>query len=248
VIGEGPAVLLLHAGVADRRMWEPQWRPLAEGGYRVIRPDLRGYGDTPPASAAYHDAEDVGRLLDTLGVDRVTVIAASFGGSVALDLAARRPDRVNALLLLATDRDGIEPGSELRAFAEQENALLEAGDLTAATELNVGTWLGPEADDNARALVRDMQRRAFELDLTAEVFDRADAPHTDLSAITARTLVVSGRHDLPDFRAIAAGLPALLTGTTRAAHRELPWAGHLPSLERPAETTALMLDFLAEGR
>jgi len=65
----------------------------------------------------------------------------------------------------------------------------------------------------------------------------------DVSAVRARCLAVPGAHDLPDFRQIAARLPELLPA---ARHRELPWAGHLPSLKRPAETTTLLTSFLRE--
>lgn len=135
------------------------------------------------------------------------------------------------------------PGPELRAFVEREDA-----PLAAATELNVETWLGPEADDHTRTLVRQMQRRAFELDLAAGEFGEPEqdgGAAAELAAVTARTLAVSGRHGFPDFRAVAAGLPREIAG---AVHRELDWAGHLPSLERPDEVTALLLDFLAARR
>ena len=56
VAGEGPAVVLLHSGVCDRRMWEPQWRPLVEAGYRVVRCDFRGFGDSPVADRPYSEA------------------------------------------------------------------------------------------------------------------------------------------------------------------------------------------------
>jgi pimeloyl-ACP methyl ester carboxylesterase len=76
---------------------------------------------------------------------------------------------------------------------------------------------------------------------TAQVSYAAPAAHVDLSAITARCLAVSGGLDVPDFRQIAADLPHLVEG---APHVELPWAGHLPSLERPDVITAMIADFL----
>ncbi|WP_326596114.1 alpha/beta fold hydrolase [Streptomyces sp. NBC_01803] len=239
--GEGPELLLLHSSVCDRRMWDPQWRMFLDAGYRVLRCDFRGFGDTPAADGPYRDADDVADLLDALGIGRTAVVGSSFGGRVALELAARRPGRVTALALLSAGAPGHEPSATLREFDERENALVEAGDLAGAVELNVATWLGPDADGNTRAMVRLMRRRAFDVQLAAEDVEQPGVT-VDLARVTAPTLAVAGAHDLPDFRAVAAGLPATLPD---ARHLELPWAGHLPSLERPAETARLLLDFLA---
>ncbi|HEY1916021.1 MAG TPA: alpha/beta hydrolase [Streptosporangiaceae bacterium] len=248
--GDGPAVVLLHSGVCDRRMWDPQWPVLAAAGYRVVRCDLRGYGDTPPATERYSDAADVSDLMDALGLDQVAFIGSSYGGKVSLEVAALHPDRVAALALLCSARPELAslagetpyggPGPELMAFGAQEDELLEAGDVEGAVDLNVRTWLGPEASDRVREQVHDMQRHAFGLQLTAEDVERDD-PEVDLSAIHAPSLVVSGGRDLADFRQIAVELSGLLAG---ASHVELPWAGHLPSLERPADVTAMLVDFL----
>lgn len=245
VAGDGPAVLLVHSGVGDRRMWHPQWQPLIDAGYRVIAPDLRGYGDTPFPTAPYRHVDDLVALLDELDVDNTAVVGASLGGKVGLQLAALHPVRVDSLALLdaaPVDR----PDSEaLTAFDEREDALLEAGDINAAVALNLATWLGPEADAATAERVGAMQRHVFEL-LLAAVADEtgvAQRPvEADLTAVTARTLAVAGAHDLPDFREFAAALPDLLSD---ANHRELSWAGHLPSLERPEEVTGLLLEFLA---
>ncbi|MEU0370827.1 alpha/beta hydrolase [Streptomyces sp. NPDC006283] len=257
--GQGPDVVLLHSTVCDRRMWDAHWQALVETGHRVLRCDFRGFGDTPAKTGPYDDADDVLELLDTLGVERATLIGASYGGEIALEIAARSPQRVGGLLLLCPGRPGHRPGPQLLAFGEREDELFEAGDIEGAVELNVSTWLGPEADETALGAVRRMQRHAFEVQLAAERAAEAAAgdaagadgeaeaqssPRTvDLSRIEAPCLVVSGAHDLEDFRQIAAALPAELPG---ARHLELPWAGHLPGLERPADITDLMTAFLAE--
>lgn len=241
--GDGPAVVLLHSSVCDRRMWDPQWPVLADAGYRVVRCDFRGYGGSPVADRPYSDAADVADLLAHLGVESAALIGASSGGAVALELATTRPDTVTGLALLCSGMPGHVPGAALRSFDEREEALFEAGDIAGAVELNVETWLGPEADDETRERVRRMQGHAFEVQAAAEEDFAPSAARVDLSRITAPCLVVSGAHDLPDFREIAATLARRVPG---ARHLELPWAGHLPSLERPAPTTALLTDFLGE--
>ena len=89
-----------------------------------------------------------------------------------------------------------------------------------------------------------MQQHAFDLQLAAPVeFEPPPDEPVNLSAVRAPCLALSGALDLPDFREIAASLPDLFPA---ARHVELPWAGHLPSLERPGEVTALLAGFLAE--
>ncbi|PNE39464.1 MULTISPECIES: alpha/beta fold hydrolase [Streptomyces] len=244
VAGDGPTLVLLHSGVCDRGMWDPQWSALIDAGYRVVRCDFRGFGQTPLPDRRYNDAEDVLGLLDVLGIERAALVASSYGGCVALEIAARRPDRAIALALLCAGLPEHEPTDELRAFGEREDALLEAGDLAGAVELNVDTWLGPDAEEMVRQEVCRMQRHAFEVQLAApEGAGRRHETEIDLSAIKAPCLAVSGAHDLADFRQIAAQLPGLLTN---AWHLELPWAAHLPSLERPAVVTDLLTGFLRE--
>lgn len=243
VSGTGPAVVLLHSSVCDRRMWDPQWPDLAAAGYRVVRCDFRGHGDSPVPDGPHSDAADVAGLMAHLGIERAALVGASYGGKVAIELAATRPDAVTALALLCPALPGHVPGAELRAFDEREEALFEADDLAGAVELNVETWLGPDATDAVREQVRGMQRRAFELQWTAEGFP-SPRPEVDLRRITVPCLAVSGGHDLPDFRRIAVTLADELPA---ARHVELPWAGHLPSLERPEEITALLTGFLDEA-
>jgi 3-oxoadipate enol-lactonase len=244
VAGTGPALVLLHSTVCDRRMWDPQWPVLAEAGYQVVRCDFRGFGETPVPSGPHNDADDVLDLLDNLGAGPVAVAGASYGGKVALEIAARWPERVVALALLCAGMPGHEPTDVLRGFWQREGELLDAGDTAGAVELNVATWLGPEASEPTREQVRLMQRHAFELELAAPQ-EEAEEPQedepVDLSSITAPSLVVSGSKDLPDFRLIAARLAALLPG---AQYAELSWAGHLPTLERPPELSVMLTAFL----
>ncbi|MEV6560265.1 alpha/beta fold hydrolase [Nocardia sp. NPDC051756] len=241
VAGDGPPVVLLHAGVCDRRMWDPQWFALIDAGYRSVRCDFRGFGDAPVPTHLYNDAEDVLGLLDVLDIRQAAFIASSYGGKVALEFAARWPQRTTALALLCSAAPQHNPSAALHAFDAREDALLEAGDIEGAVELNVNTWLGQAADAKTRAAVRQMQRRAFGLQLAAAEAPGRTKTEFDLSAITAPTLAVSGELDLPDFRHFAAELPALLPN---AHHLELLGVAHLPNLERPAETTAALTTFL----
>ncbi|MFF8598520.1 alpha/beta fold hydrolase [Streptomyces sp. NPDC015232] len=245
VAGDGPdTVLLLHSGVCDRRMWDGQFHALADAGHRVVRCDLRGFGDTPIDAPHVH-ADDVRDLLDHLGVERAALVGSSFGGEVALEFTVRHPGRTTALALLCAAAPGHEAGPELRAFFARERELLIAGDIPGAAALNVDLWLGPDADAAARALVLRMQTRAFELQLPApDAFapGAVEVTGKDLAGIEVPVLVATGAHDVPDFGVIGDRLAGLLPDARRVV---LDWAGHLPALERPVETARLLSGFLA---
>ena len=128
VRGDGPAVLLVHAGVADSRMWPGVAGQLA-ATHRVVTCDLRGFGKSPLPPERFSHAADLVALLDELGIERAAVVGASFGGYVALELALRAPGRVMALALLDPFLDEFDPSGEFAAFAEAEEAALDAGDV-----------------------------------------------------------------------------------------------------------------------
>lgn len=243
VVGDGPTVLLVHAGVADGRMWARQVQDLRVD-HRVISVDLRGYGETPLAvGAKYSDAGDLLELLDEVAADeQVAVVGASYGGNVVLQAASRAPERFSRVVLLAPPVDGVEPTPDLRAFWDEENTLLEKGDLEAATALNVETWLGPEADDAARGLLYAMQKRAFEVQLAAGDVDNEEYDVTP-DKLTMPVKLYVGAHDLEFFRNGARHLAEQLPDVEYA---ELDWAGHLPTLERPADGVALVRDALTK--
>jgi pimeloyl-ACP methyl ester carboxylesterase len=241
VEGSGPDVVLLHAGVADLRMWDAQVAELSRD-HRVVRCDLRGFGGTPLAAGeSYCDADDVLALLDHLGVAQLDLVAASYGGWVALQVASAVPDRVRRLVLLSSLAEVAEPDEGLRTVWAEENRLVEAGDLDGAAELNVRTWLGPEADDDARALVLRMQRGILVAQTAAGEVENRELP-VDLDRLTMPVTVVAGGKDQAFFVTTAHELSRRLP---HADLVELPWAGHLPSLERPAETARLVRDALS---
>jgi 3-oxoadipate enol-lactonase len=243
VSGAGAPVVLLHSGVADRRMWQPQIPALGHR-FRVISPDLRGFGDSPLPAEPYADADDVAELLDHLGVADAAVVGSSMGGRVALELATRHPDRVNSLVLLCPAYRGVPPSAAAGAVDAVENRLLEAGDLAGAVRLNVDTWLGPEAAADVRDQLTAMQRRAFEVQLAAARQDPAPAKRdvgVDPAKVGVPTVIVTGGLDLDHFQTVAEVLAGEIEGAELV---RLPWAAHLPSMERPDAIVALLLDVL----
>lgn len=242
-VGAGPAVVLLHSGVADRRMWR-SIQPALSSGFRVIAPDLRGFGQSPLPGGEFCDADDVAALLDVLGVPDAAVVGSSLGGRVALELATGYPDRVSSLVLLCPAYRGAARTEAAVAFSEQEAGLLEAGQLDQLVDLNVRTWLGPDATEETRAFLATMHRHAIDVQLAAEA--RVAAPRrrtVDVvpAEIVVPTVVVTGGLDLDHFQAVARLLVEEIPEATLVS---LPWAGHLPSLERTDETAELLLGCL----
>jgi 3-oxoadipate enol-lactonase len=137
--GELP-VVLIHAGVADRRMWNPVW-PALTPERDVVRVDLRGFGDSAVRPAGPVSlASDVLGALAEIGVDRCHLVGASLGAGVAVEVALTRP-QVVASLLLATPAGSLlaEVTPDLQAFFDAEGTALDRGDLDAAVEANL-SW------------------------------------------------------------------------------------------------------------
>jgi 3-oxoadipate enol-lactonase len=118
--GDGEPIVLLH-GVAESHVAWQQWVPYLSGRFRVIRPDLPGFGQSPlPASyscATPEVASDMIRLLDALKIDRFHLVGAKIGGSTALQLAADHPERVKTLAVFGTPAKGAPGGkADLTSF------------------------------------------------------------------------------------------------------------------------------------
>jgi 3-oxoadipate enol-lactonase len=229
-----PHVVFIHAGGVDGRMWHPLTERI--DGLRLHIPDLRGHGSTPLPPGEYAHADDLLRMLDDLRIKRATLVGASFGGWVALQLATKAPERVRGLALLAStrlDRDDSQWSPQIISFWEKEEALVDAGDIEAAVALGLRVW---KPRPGVRNLVAQMTRDAFALQQGVEAEQR-ELP-VDLGAIAVPTLVVSGGKDpMPDFATIADQLAAEIDGAERAVIKD---AGHLIALERPDATAELL--------
>ena len=252
VAGEGPAVVLLHEGVCDSRMWDTQWEPWSRE-FRLLRVDLRGFGQTPLDPGSFAHGQDVIEALERHGFDRAAVVGVSLGGRVALELAIARPELVTALVLVAPGLPGHAWSEEMRAQWAEEEAAWEAGDLDRAVETSLRTWVdGPrrqpeDVDPGVRARVGEMQRRAYELAQGSDEDDEellVDDLAQRIGEVQAPTLVLVGEEDQPDMHAIAERLEREIPGARRATIAD---TAHVPSMERPREFDELVLPFLREN-
>jgi 3-oxoadipate enol-lactonase len=246
VAGTGTPVVLVHAGIADARMWGPLM-PELTAHHRVIRYDLRGYGRSALPRGDFSHVEDLAAVVTALADQPVHLVGASLGGRVALDLALARPALVGSLVLLGAVVSGHDPDGEPPALWQKVVAANRAGDLDAVADAEARMWLADPDGSRLRAgvldLVRAMNRIALENEHSGLGTDRpSDPPAVDrLGEISVPVLVVVGSLDLPDIRMAADLLVERIPGAVRA---DIADAAHLPALERPEEVAALVGRFL----
>lgn len=246
VTGSGPAVLLLHAGLGDRTMWDAQV-PVFANEFTVVRVDARGFGETRKPPVEYSPIADLLAVLDHLGIVQAHVVGVSMGSQTAIEMAVAAPERVASLVAVAA-RTGVPVSPELRAGWDHVNELYDAGDIEGANEYELRMWIDgpqrtPEMIDqvfrervrvmNGALLVRD-DEEGDEIDLDPPAAER-------LGEIAAPTLVIYGDQDIADVQ--QAG-PLLAEAIPGAQLVEMPNASHLPQMEHPAQFNELVLGFL----
>ncbi len=244
--GHGPAVVLIHGHPFDRSMWDPQLAVLAP--YRVVTPDLRGYGRSPATTGTVTMADlagDVWALLDRLDCERIAVVGMSMGGLVAMEMAIGRPDRVWALGLVATTADPAtgEERARRRALADA----VDREGMQPIIDDMAPHLFGPQPDPATVRTVLEMMRANSARGSAAALRGRAERPDyvTRLRELDVPSLVCAGTHDhwsTPDVtgrlvRCLRA--PRLVT---------LAGAGHMPNLEQPQCFNAALVEFLADAR
>ncbi|WP_104165724.1 alpha/beta fold hydrolase [Arthrobacter sp. SX1312] len=241
----GPAVVLLHAGVADRRSWTTVADALQGDGLDLIAYDRRGYGDTPAAadSSSFTHVDDLLHVMDELALDRALLVGNSMGGAVALDTALLHPDRVSEVVLIGAAVSGMTDEDTPFDWEPDDASaplMARADDPTVADDDRIRAlahlWLdGPGAAEgrvagDVRALFEAMNRKI----LAAAAPDSAGSAGVDawtrLGEATVPVLCTWGDLDLP------CDVPFYKETARRigqGAGRVLPDVAHLPSLEQP---------------
>jgi len=246
-VGDGLAVLLLHAFPLNGRMWEPQLEALC-GSARLLAPDLPGFGLTPPPSGIPslddYAAAALG-VLDTLAIDRVLVAGLSMGGYVAFRLLDRLGDRVAGLLLADTratpdTEDGARRRHQLAAEIEASGVDVAAGEFIPKLLGSTSQAERPELIDRVREMIRENTPVGLAAALRA-MAARADSTPR-LARIRCPVVCIAGEEDVltpPDVaRAIARHIPG-------GRARTIPRAGHLTNLEAPEAFNDVLRDLVA---
>lgn len=251
VAGEGHPLLLVHAGIADHRMWDDQW-DLYSRRYRIIRYDTRGYGGTPILDREYNNRQDIYDLLSHLGVDKTYIVGVSRGGQIATDVTLEHPEMVDGLVLVGAGIGGFTEGpeptpEELRAFEEMEEAETKE-EWERVADIDVRVWVdgfgrpGGRGDERVREKVRQMCIETYRRPQGSGQPVVLDPPAAGrLGEIKVPTLVMVGEYDVSNAQVSADKLARDIPGARKVV---IEGTAHVPNMERPEEFDRLVLDFL----
>ncbi len=243
-----PAILLLHAGVANLRMWDPLIPQLAAGHF-VIRFDERGYGQTTSEDVAFSDRQDARDVLDHLGVESALLVGGSRGGGIALDIALETPERATGVVMICSGPSGFPEvegtPAEEEAWAEIE-AVEESGDHAKSTRLATKFWsigVGRDEADLDPAFVSTV----YALNRPNAAYDERvgselEPPAYDrLDQLAVPLLAIAGKADLSVMLVMQEYLVEHVPDAEGYLFHD---AAHLPSVERPEEFAAVLTDWM----
>jgi pimeloyl-ACP methyl ester carboxylesterase len=242
--GDGTPVVLLHAGVADRRVWYDVAGRL-DGP--VVAYDRRGYGETPMSPEPFTHLDDLVAVLDATVDGPAWLVGNSMGGAIVLDAVLTVPERIAGLVLIAPAVNGQPEPDEFDAatmeIVERLQAASQAGDVAEELRLHAWLWLdgpaGPEGrvGGPARELALAMNEVIVRNGAPEDAYESGVDAWSRLGEIRAPTTVLCGELDEPFALDTCRELAARIPG---ARARELPGVAHLPSLERPDELADLI--------
>ncbi len=254
VTGAGLPLVFIHAGFVDRRMWETQVAAFSKQ-YQVIRYDMRGFGESSPATGPIDRRAELRHLLDQLDLERVILVGCSMGGEIALDVALEQPDRVAALVLVASVPGGFEFQGEPPADMLQLFEALQANDIERAVALQNQLWIsGPhrqraDVDPSIWQKSAEMGRIPVtnQTMLTADMqpLDPLDPPSiTRLHTVSCPTLVIAGSLDDAE---LLRGNVLLAEQIPHAQRIIMQGVAHLPNMEQPDAFNQTVLGFLDDA-
>jgi pimeloyl-ACP methyl ester carboxylesterase len=245
--GQGDPVVLAHAGVTDRRIWDAAVPALVAAGYRAIRYDLPGYGRSPRATGPHSLVADALEVLAATGVDSVHWVGLSQGAATGVDVALAHPGRIRSLALVAPGMSGYDwpplPGNE-----DREAAWKRGDGYGLALEI-LRLW-GPmsfdavgqlRADDPAAAVVLDQADWFMGDDEEGEGEIEEPAAEPRLGEIGVPTLIVLGDRDVESIADIGRRYEHGIRGARLVT---LSPADHLLPLRVPDQLHPLLLEHL----
>ncbi|HEY3088071.1 MAG TPA: alpha/beta hydrolase [Jatrophihabitantaceae bacterium] len=253
--GSGSAVLFIHGGATDSRLWDGQVSEFADD-YRVITYDMRGFGRSPRPTHPYRMSDDAVAVLDHLGVTSAAVVGFSIGAQIALELAVRTPDRVAALAVMGAGPwsdpvpDEFEPAhDELREQLASRDEARRRGDLATSVALDLDVWASTHRGVARAALTRLCMQAPYFNEYREGQSDWLEQLPTisddELAAIAAPSLIVVGDSDVRIVRLASARLAVVLP---HVVLRTFPDADHYVSTSQPALFNQVLRGFLDRCR
>lgn len=251
VQGQGEALVLIHAGIANLNMWDEQVTAFS-AHFRTLRYDVRGWGETPDPAGDYTEHGDLAGLLDHLNIARAAVLGISNGGRIAMDFALAYPERISKLVVVAPGLGGFSYPEDkaMEALEEKHGQALKRGDIGLAAEYEARMWVdGPrrspaQADPQVRQRALQMIRHTLQLPQGEGVGSIVQPPAAGrLAEIKVPTLVLIGDQDAQSLFAVVDSLTAEIPDVRKAVMQDV---AHLPNLEKPEQFNQIVLDFLLE--
>jgi pimeloyl-ACP methyl ester carboxylesterase len=246
--GEGEAVVLIHGGNLDRRMWDDQFQLFARD-FRVIRYDVRGFGKTEAPTKPFSCVKDLRSLLEGLQVPRAHLVGLSLGGRIAIDFALEHPDKVKSLVAVGPGLSGFEwPAESEKRFWELARLARDEGPEKAVEGWLKDPYMVPAMEDPA--LAKRIRRLALENTASWLANPLLERPLKSpavkrLGEILVPTLLVVGDRDVPEIQAI---VKILEKGIPHAKKVVIAGAGHMVNMEKPDEFNRNVLSFLKASR
>lgn len=247
-----PAIVLLHAGIADLRSWDDVVPLLIEAGFRVVRFDDRGHGRSVTEAVEFSPRADLVAVLDAMGIRRAVLVGNSRGGRNAIDTAVEYPERVVAVVGVAAGLAGFETTptpAEAALWAEMDR--LESADPPdpdAIVDIDLRVWVdGPgqppdRVPASLRALVATMDRPLYEPGHVSGSPIPLDPPALDrLADLRCPVLAVAGSLDPSDVTQAALYLAAHAPDARAVIW---PHVAHMIGMEAPDELAALIVDLV----
>lgn len=249
--GKGMPLILSHAAFLDSRMFDAVWEPLAKH-FRVIRYDMRGFGQSSPVTGPLCRRDDLNQLLKHLDVTEAHWVGCSNGGQISLDLALEQPQRFKSLTLVDSTPSGFELHGEPPRYMLEMFDAMQKGDINRSNELQIRIWLDGEhrepeqVDSTLRKKALEMNR----ISVSQSTFFIADTQPinpldppaiTQLESVKCPSLVIAGALDHPEVLRAADEMAKRIPNAQKTI---IASTGHVPSYEQPDAFVKLLLDFL----
>lgn len=249
--GAGPPIVLVHSAIVNRRSWDALTPLLIAAGYRVIRYDMRGFGESTAEAVEYSPRADLVEVMDSRGVRRAAVVGNSWGAMNALDTVVEFPDRFVALGWLGGGVGGFEGGNnpQEQEFLDAESKAEEEGRPDEAADIDLRIWVDgvgqpptrvPAAiRDAVRAMDRELLEPGREFGTNTRLEPRAN---DRLADVAVPVLAIVGGLDTSGTRKAAR---RLADGAPNVRLEQWPDVAHMVAMEAPDRVAALLVEFLA---
>ena len=241
-----PWVTMSNSLATTHQMWDPQMEALTKG-YRVLRYDKRGHGETEATPGPYTFellADDVFALLDSLKIPQTHFVGLSMGGMTGMTMALKKPGVLRSLVLCDTASQ--DPLGDPKLWQQRIDAVHAGGSMEPMVEATVARFLTADTIKSKPTVadaVRQMVRATNIVGYIGCCQALSKLALTDrISAITLPTMVVVGAEDPATNVGMAKGIHERIAGSELVI---LDRAAHLSNMDQPAAFSAAVLGFLA---